>query len=107
MQPISAQAILFPGLAEDHVGVHLMEVRTYVVAERWFRQAISLNAAEPHFKVHLAHSLYQQYRYGQAVAVLHDVLRAVPGFSPATKLLGWCTERLAEDAVHLMRRKRP
>lgn len=107
IKPISAQAILFPGLAEDHVGVHLLEVRSYVVAERWFRQAISLNAAEPHFRVHLAHSLYQQYRYGEAAAVLHDLLRAAPGFPPAKKLLGWCTERLAEDAEHPIRRKRP
>jgi Flp pilus assembly protein TadD len=96
---MSAQAILCPGLAEDHVGVHLMEVRSYVIAERWFRQAISLNPAEPHFKVHLAHSLYQQYRYREAVAVLQDVLRVVPDFEPATKLLGWCTERLMDSGA--------
>jgi cytochrome c-type biogenesis protein CcmH/NrfG len=93
---MSAQAILFPGLAEDHVGVHLLEVRSYVVAERWFRQAISLNPTEPHFKVHLAHSLYQQCRYQEAIDLLHAVLRAVPAFAPAVRLLEWCTGRLKD-----------
>lgn len=94
-----ARAVLLPGDAEDRLGVHLMECRAYEVAERCFRQAISLNPAEPHFKVHLAHSLYQQRRYRQAADLLHGVLRAVPGFSPATRLLGWCAERLADQSA--------
>jgi predicted Zn-dependent protease len=93
---IPAHAILFPGNAEDRLGVHLMECRAYDLAERCFRDAISLNPAEPHFKVHLAHSLYQQRRCREAVDILHQVLRAVPEFPPAMRLLEWCTGRLAD-----------
>jgi predicted Zn-dependent protease len=98
-QRLSARKILSPGRAEDRVGVHLMEVYSYVVAERWFRRAVSLNPAEPLFQVHLAHSLYHQYRYGEAVAVLQAVLATVPGFPPAAQLLGWCTARLDESTI--------
>ncbi len=96
---VATRALLFPGDAEDRLGVHLMECRAYEVAERCFRQAISLNPAEPHFKVHLAYSLYQQRRYREAAHLLHEVLSVVPGFSPDTRLLGWCAERLADQSA--------
>jgi len=72
-----------------------MECRAYDLAERCFREANSLNPDEPHFKVHLAHSFYQQGRYREAADVLEVVLQMRPAFSPAVRLLRWCTERLA------------
>lgn len=80
--------------------MHLMECRAYAIAERCFRHAISLNPAEPQFKLHLAHSLYQQSRYDEATDILRDVLRTVPDCSPAVRLLGWCAERLTDAGYH-------
>ena len=98
--------ILFPGTDADRVGVHLLECHSYEIAERWFREAIAVNPQEPHFRVHLAHSLYQQRRYSEAVRVLTEVLHIAPGFAPATSLLEWCKERVEVTVTPLAREGR-
>jgi hypothetical protein len=75
------------GYAEDAVGVHLF--------------AVWANPYEPQFKVHLARSLCEQRRVGEAVQVLRAVLQSTPGCVPAERLLERC-ERDARAPTHHM-----
>ena len=54
------------GYDYDRLGVHMMEIEAFNVAENQFRRAIWLNPFEPQFKVHLACCLYRLKRYTDA-----------------------------------------
>lgn len=95
---VGATAILFPGVDADRLGVHLLERHGSATAEPWVRGAIALNPQDPHFRVHLAHSLYQQRRYSEALQVLKEVLRMASVLVPAATLLEWRRGRVDDAA---------
>jgi len=71
-----------------------MACEAYAQAELFFRRAIWLNPYEPHFRVHLAHSLIEQENCAEAAQILRSVLSDAPEFPPALTLLQSCERRL-------------
>ena len=61
------------GYDHDRVGVHCLTKEALGIAERSFRRAIWLNPFEPRFVVHLAHALFRQKRYGEALEALEGI----------------------------------
>jgi len=61
------------GYDHDRIGVHCLAKESFRVAELCFRRAMWLNPYEPWFVVHLAHSLSQQKRYGEALEALEGI----------------------------------
>lgn len=82
------------GYAEDRIGAHLMKCEAYQPAERFFRLAVWLNPYEPHFRLHLAHSLVEQRQFADAAKILREILDDQPGFEPARGLLLRCERQM-------------
>jgi tetratricopeptide (TPR) repeat protein len=61
------------GYDHDRIGVHCLAKEAFRVAELCFRRAIWLNPYEPRFVVHLAHALFRQKRYEEAMEALEGM----------------------------------
>jgi predicted Zn-dependent protease len=61
------------GYSHDRIGIHCLTKESFRVAERCFRRAMWLNPYEPWFVVHLAHTLFRQKRYEEALEVLEGI----------------------------------
>jgi tetratricopeptide (TPR) repeat protein len=61
------------GYDHDRIGVHCLAKESFRVAELCFRRAMWLNPYEPWFVVHLAHTLFRQKRYEEALEVLEGI----------------------------------
>jgi tetratricopeptide (TPR) repeat protein len=61
------------GYDHDRIGFHCLAKEAFGIAEKFFRRAIWLNPYEPRFVVHLAHALFRQKRYGEALEALEGI----------------------------------
>ena len=61
------------GYDREMLGMHMLAVEAFKVAESEFRRAIWLNPFEPRFKVHLAWCLFRQKRYAEARQWMNEV----------------------------------
>lgn len=84
------------GFDHDRIGVHCLSRGAYGLAEKTFRRAIWLNPYKPGFRLHLAHALFRQKRYEEALAVLDELRDQWPDFRQ---------ERELREAVVEMREK--
>ncbi len=74
------------GFDHDRIGVHCLSRGAYGLAEETFRRAIWLNPYKPGFRLHLAHALFRQKRYEEAMALLDELREKWPDFRQEREL---------------------
>lgn len=74
------------GYGHDRIGVHCLAKEAFGIAERSFRRAIWLNPYEPRYVVHLAHALFRQKRYDEALEALDGIDPKWAGIRNVTEL---------------------
>lgn len=86
------------GYDHDQLGVYLLEREAFAIAEVEFRRAVWLNPFDTNFKVHLAISLFQQKRDGEAMDLARLIQEAAPERPDIKELIRLIEKRIRVDA---------